>query len=399
MIDTGIDYTHPMFDEADDAEQADSASCASGTRGFPRLRRPTVQRPRCSNRPERYGVEFDQAEIDASLNGGPALAHKDCDGHGTHVAGSLAGGNRFAGGADAWVMGVAPEWDIIAVKMLDTPSTINYFTGPAGVHVGFDMRFRDAVLYCLRTAKALGKPIVINMSFGNTSEAGDGLDEEWIWIDERMDPAHAPDNLHFPSGAVVVKSSGNDGDASRRRVARIVVPAGGEITIPILLEDMRGALQTKFINCATIVFKPSMSFTFWYRRANPFTAVRFALRPPLRNSFTGDMSVGGNMDESYGIRVGPPAQLINIAPGPAAHRLFALHGGEPSVNHPDGGTIRRHSFAVSLQPRTSGGTVTYLTGTYEVRIRAPAGPSFSSCAGGRAGRRASSSHSGWPTPW
>ena len=370
VIDTGIDYTHPMFMKQI-APTKKTRILRIWDQGLLPAAAADCPGAALLESTERYGVEFDQAEIDAALAGGPALAHKDCIGHGTHVAGIAAGGNKFAVSADASVMGVAPEADIIAVKMLDTPNTINYFTGPAGVNVGFDMRFRDAVLYCLRTAKALGKPVVINMSFGNTSEAGDGLDEEAIWIDERMDPAHAADNLHFPNGAVIVKSSGNDGDAARRRVARIVVPAGGEVTVPIMLEDKRGALQTSFINCANIVFKPSMSFSLWYRRANPFSAVSFALRLPHRAVFTGDMSVGGNMDESYGIRVGPPAQLINIAPGPNAHRLFALHGGEPSVNHPDGGSVRRHSFSVSLQPRTSGGTVTYLEGTYEVRIKAP----------------------------
>lgn len=380
VIDTGIDFTHPIF-----MKQLTPTKQTRILRIWDQGLTPAVAAdcPDAALHPgERYGVEFDDTEINAALNGGPAIAHKDCIGHGTHVAGIAAGGNKFAGGADASVMGVAPEADIIAVKMLDTPNTIHYFTGPAGVEVGPDAQFRDAVLYCLRSAKTLGKPIVINMSFGSGSEAGDGLDEDAIWVDERLDPARAASNMQFPNGAIIVKSSGNDGDVMRRRLARIVIPAGGEVVMPIKLEDTRGATQTSFINCANVLFKPSISAIFWYRRANPFDAVRFSIRLPDRAAFTVDMAVGGNLNQSYGIRVGPPRQLINIAPGANAHKVFALHSGQPAVIHPDGGSVRRHSFFVSVSPRTSGGTVSYLLGTYEIKIRAPQGTElFLMCRG------------------
>ncbi|MEI9927554.1 MAG: S8 family serine peptidase [Sphingomonas sp.] len=74
---------------------------------------------------------FDAAAIEAALNGGAALAHRDCIGHGTHVAATAAGGVIFPSGGDARLVGVAPEADIIAVKALDVPRRIDYFTGPA----------------------------------------------------------------------------------------------------------------------------------------------------------------------------------------------------------------------------------------------------------------------------
>lgn len=382
VIDTGIDYTHPMFMKKMTAPK-ETRILRIWDQGLTPAVAADCPDAALTESTQRYGVEYDKGEIEAALNGGPALLHKDCIGHGTHVAGIAAGGNLFAGGADASVMGVAPEADIIAVKMLDIPETINYFTGPPGVNVGFDQRFKDAVLYCLRTARALGKPIVINMSFGSASEAGDALDEQAVWVDEVMDPAHAADDTHFPTGAVIVKSSGNDGDVSRRWVARIVVPAGGEVTVPIALEDKRGALQTKFVRCATTIFKPPMTLNFWYRRANPFGAVSFAVRLPHRAAFTGDMTVGGNLNESYGIRIGPPPLLVNIAPAPSAHAVFALHGGEPSVNHPDGGSVRRHSFFMALIARVSGGTVSYLEGVYEFKIKAPQGTELFLMCGGQ----------------
>ncbi|MEU6381489.1 S8 family serine peptidase [Streptomyces sp. NPDC046909] len=372
VIDTGIDYTHPMFmKRLVPTKQTrilriwDQGLTPAAATDCPALSLLAST--------QRYGVEYDDTEIEASLNGGPPLRHRDCDGHGTHVAGIAAGGNQFVAGADAAVMGVAPEADIIAVKMLDTPFPIHYFTGPPGVQVGPDDQFRDAILYCLRTARALGKSIVINMSFGSPLEPGDGLDADAVWVDERLDPAHAADPTHFPTGAIVVKSSGNHGDDSRRAVARIEVPASGEVTVPLLLTDTRGALQTKYTNCLPGLFKPPIGFRFWYRRANPFTAVSFAVRLPERAAFTGAMSVGGFLDEHYGIRVGPPRLLVNLAPAANAHHVVALHGGEPTVGHPDGGSLRRHSFDLNVFPRTSGGTISYLTGAYEVKITAPAG--------------------------
>src|SRR5439155_17034029 len=100
---------------------------------------------------DRYGVEFDRAQIEAALNGGDSLAHKDCDGHGTHVAGIAAGGTKTTSFSNARRVGVAPEADIIAVKFLDTPEKIFYRRpdGSVGAEVFEHPRFRDGVIYCL----------------------------------------------------------------------------------------------------------------------------------------------------------------------------------------------------------------------------------------------------------
>ena len=372
VLDTGIDYTHPMF-----MSQLTPSKQTRILRIWDLGLVPTAaaECPDASllGSAERYGVEYDGNEIDAALNGGPPLRHRDCDGHGTHTAGIAAGGNRFAGGADATRMGVAPQADIIAVKLLDLPDTIHFFTGAPNREVGPDTQFRDAVLYCLRTARSLSRPIVLNMSFGFDGKPGDGLDVEAELIDEMMDPAHAPDALHFPRGAVIVKSSGNEGDASDRAVARIVVPAGGEVTVPLVMRDTRGPDHTSLVNCTRTLFSPGIGVDFWYRRANPFTAVSFAVRLPDRAAFTSAMTVGGNFEETFGIRVGPPRVLVNVPDGPGVHTVIARHGGEPSVNHPSGGTVRRHNFSLNVFPRTSATTSMYLTGSYEVKIAGPPG--------------------------
>jgi subtilisin family serine protease len=372
VIDTGIDYQHPMFlsritpDKKTRILRIWDQGLTPGSLADCPV--PTLLLPGGT-----YGVEFDEAEIDSALNLAPRLDHKDCEGHGTHVAGIAAGGTVFGPGGDASKVGVAPEADIIVVKALDVPETIRFRTaaGFGGV-VDPDRRFTDALIYCLRTARALGKPVVVNQSFGNAHEAGDALDAYARFVDTTLDPTHVADDMHFPSGAVVVRACGNEGRAADRLAAHIVVPASGEVTIPLELKDTRVGTNTRFERCANNLVKPVIFVSFWYRRN--FDNVKFAVKLPHRSTFEGggDMGIGGNFDDGYLVRPGTPPKLVNVAIAANQHRVSASHNGEPPVPHP-GGSVRRHTFTLVVTPKVSSGNATYLEGIYEVRIRAPAG--------------------------
>jgi subtilisin family serine protease len=372
IIDTGIDFTHPMFMK--------QLVPTKETRIL-RIWDQGLVPASINDCPDvslligggRYGVEFKDVQINSALNGGSPIAHKDCEGHGTHVAGIAAGGAKFPAGGDASKVGLAPEADIIAVKLLDTPESIRFKlpAGGLGAEVDSTRRFRDAVLYCLRTARNLGKPIVINMSFGNKNEAGDGLDDDARWVDGLMDPARPPGSLNFPTGAIVVKAAGNDGTKTRRMVARIIVPPGGQVTIPFQLKDSRGAVNTRWKECGDKLHKPPIFVSFWYRRN--FDNVKFALRLPYQTTFSTDMGIGGKLDYGLRFKVGPPPSLSFVPISTNFHRVRAVHGVEPSVPHPAGGTVRRHEFSLIITPKVVTGTVTYLEGIYEVRVKAPPG--------------------------
>jgi subtilisin family serine protease len=375
VIDTGIDFTHPTF-MSQITPTKKTRIKRIWDQGLPPgsiAECPDVALLASANT---YGVEYKNDpppndQIDAALSGGPPVLHKDCEGHGTHVAAIAAGGVFFPAGGDAKFVGVAPEADIIAVKLLDVPDSIKFrLAAGFGAEVSFATRFRDAVIYCLRTARAMGKPVVINMSFGADSEAGDGLDDDARWVDARMDPAQPPGPLNFPTGAIVVKAAGNSGDAARQQVAKITVPAAGQITVPLELKDDRVGVNTKFKNCAETLHKQAVRADFWYRRN--FDVVRFALRLPNQAAFSADMGIGGFLDQSFILRFGPP-RIAFVASAANVHRVFASHGTEASVPHPAGGSLRRHDFDVILLPKVSAGTVTYAEGIYEVRIKAPAG--------------------------
>jgi subtilisin family serine protease len=374
VIDTGIDFTHPMFMSQLTATKV-TRILRIWDQGLPPAAVTDCPSVALLQSPHTYGVEFKPPAINAALNGGAPIAHKDCEGHGTHVAGIAAGGAKFPvglAGANADRVGVAPEADIIAVKYLDTPDTIKYRTAAGfGGIVEWDDRFRDAVLYCLRTARAEGKPVVINMSFGASALPGDALDDDARWVDKIMDPAQPAGPLNFPQGAIIVKSSGNDGDVADRQVARIVFPSGApsSITIPLALTDNHGIIHTRFKNCANQLHNPPLSATFWYRRN--FDHVKFAVKLPHRTTFEPDMGVGGNFDHGFILRPGPSPTLVFVPIAANHHEVSFVHGGDPAVSHPSGGTVRRHQASLTVTPKVSGGAVSYLEGIYEVRITAP----------------------------
>jgi subtilisin family serine protease len=383
VIDTGIDYTHPAFMSQLTPtkksrilkiwDQGLVATAAADSPGAALL----------GSNPLTYGVEYDNispnTEIDTALNGGASLLHKDCSGHGTHVAAIAAGGTKFPSSGDAEKVGVALEADIIAVKLLDVPKEIRYGTATAhGVPVYPSQRFHDAILYCLRTARALAKPIVINMSFGSIWEPGDGLDDDAEFIDDLMNPAHSADDTHFPSGAVIVKSAGNSGRASRRQTAKFTIPAGG-LTVPIELKDTRSGLGDKWktelspgSGCARRTHAPALGVIFWYRRTTPATAVKFAVRLPHQTTFSADQEVGGRFHTSF--RVSPPWPFTTTLHPVATnrHTVDLYHEDNPPEIRP-AGTVRRQRVRMLLKPKQVGTNVFYISGIYEVKITAPAG--------------------------
>lgn len=147
IIDSGIDYTHPDFRNEDGTTRI--AALWDQTAG------------------DLGGVLYTREQINAALGGerireGAGLAPEaDLSGHGTHVAGIAAGNGRASGGR---YRGVAYESDLLVVKLGGTqadpfPQTTNLMA---------------AVDFCVRYAAAEGKPLAINLSFGNNEGAHDG---------------------------------------------------------------------------------------------------------------------------------------------------------------------------------------------------------------------------------
>jgi len=386
IIDSGIDYKHPMFMSQLTPEKK-TRILRIWDQGLVPL-----SMAECPTIPlflpgTTYGVEYKDTDINKELNNVTprrAIRHRDCDGHGTHVAGIAAGGPLFPAlsgdptlGGDATKVGVAPEASIIAVKFLDNPEKIFYRIAPGateGAEVDWPFRFKDAVLYCLRQARTpeIDKPIVINMSFGDGSMPGDALDGDAQFIDQIMDPNAAAGPLNFPRGAVIVKSAGNDGNnIEERLIAEITVPLGGVIIVPFELTDDRIGDNDTWKECGKNLHKPNVGVHFWYRRTPAPLAVQFALSLPFGTGFGSDVAMGGTLHIGFRPIGGAPPQTIATAASSAVHTANIKHEDPLAVRHPDGGFVHRHYANFYVEPKVSGGTVSYHPGIYEIRIKAP----------------------------
>ncbi|MFC5529078.1 S8 family peptidase [Cohnella yongneupensis] len=125
------------------------------------------------------GVDFGHPDLRHSLERGINLLHRmelpqDDNGHGTHIAGTIAAANQHQG-----MIGVAPRAQIHPIKAFD-------YNGTAYVS--------DIILgieWCVRNGID-----VVNMSFG---------------MKTRSRSLYAAVNSAFRSGVLIVASSGNDG--------------------------------------------------------------------------------------------------------------------------------------------------------------------------------------------
>ena len=145
-----------------------------------------------------FGAYYSRSDIDAALAAGGSLLTGDGHGHGTHVTGTAAGngletGNGVPAGTFA---GVAPEADLLAVRVFDDTGT---FCAQCDLTA--------AVQFISETAAAAGKPWVGNMSLGTDIGAHDGTDPDERTIDAAVGPGRP--------GAQVAIAAGNSGGRDR----------------------------------------------------------------------------------------------------------------------------------------------------------------------------------------
>lgn len=161
IIDSGIDYANPVFRNPD------------GSTRILRLWDQTI--PSSTPESELPGTIYTDTEINEALNAAtPAqrfslVPSRDTSGHGTHVAGIMAG-NFAENPADN--LGIATRSQLIVVKLNTTIN--NGFPRTTELMRGLD--------YLYRTALEFRRPISINLSFGNSYGPHDGtsLIEQFI---------------------------------------------------------------------------------------------------------------------------------------------------------------------------------------------------------------------------
>lgn len=192
IIDTGIDYTNPIFQYAD------------GTTRIAVIWDQTIQG---TNLPSGffYGTEYTREQINLALqseNPYELVPSKDEFGHGTMVAGIAGGKEDLANN----FYGVAPEAEFVVVRLKPAKKYIkDFFCVPEGA-IGYqenDVAY--ALNYVLDRSSSYRKPIAICISVDTSEGSHDG---RGTFLDDFSLAAALP-------GVAITVGSGNEGNSRR----------------------------------------------------------------------------------------------------------------------------------------------------------------------------------------
>lgn len=201
-VDSGIDYSHPDFRNQD------------GTTRILRLWDQSIS----GNPPKGYviGTEYTSEQINTALAAETKaereriVPSRDLSGHGTGVMGIAAGNGRASDGV---YRGVAYESDLIVVKL--GVSREEGFPRTTELLQGID--------YVLRQAVALGKPVALNLSFGNNygSHSGESLLESYL------------DGAANLGRSVICVGTGNEGNGALHTSGRLSKRENQEVALNV----------------------------------------------------------------------------------------------------------------------------------------------------------------------
>lgn len=196
VIDSGIDYRHQEFLNPDGTSRIlylwDQMAAGPPPEGY------------------RIGREFTQEDLNQSLAEGGAAVTVDTTGHGTAVA-AIAAGNS----------GVAYDSELIVVR-LGQPKTESF---PRTTEL------MQAINYVIEKAVEIGRPVAINLSFGNTygSHAGNSLVETYL------------DDMSNYWKSVLVIGTGNEGNAAGH--TEEILQMGRDTEVPFLIQNYETSLN------------------------------------------------------------------------------------------------------------------------------------------------------------
>lgn len=262
LVDSGVDYRHPAFLTAD------------GKSRILRLWDQSIP----GNPPEGYatGTEYTNEEINEALSlsvqeGRRLVPSEDGSGHGTAVLGVAAGSDFSRGAVNR---GVAYESDLLVVKM-GIPRQ-DSFPRTTELMQGVD--------YLVRQAIRLGRPIALNLSFGNNygSHRGDSLLETYL------------DNVSGMGKNVICVGMGNNGNDA--------LHTGGMLS--------PGEIQE--IELGVGAFEPTLNVQLW-------------------KNYEDEMEI--YLEHPAGERVGPLFETLGAQRWQAGNTELLIYYGKPAPYH------------------------------------------------------------------
>lgn len=161
LVDTGIDFTHEAFINADGSSRIvalwdQTIQDGQGTEQFP------------------YGREFTKEDLSQALTmEDPFLAvpSRDEVGHGTFLSG-VAAGNEMP---EKNFSGVAPLAELAVVKCKEAKQAYrDYYGVPEGVHAYQENDILAGIAFLMKTAEQRNRPVVIFLGMGTNMGSHDG---------------------------------------------------------------------------------------------------------------------------------------------------------------------------------------------------------------------------------
>ena len=161
FVDTGIDYTNPVFLKEDGTTKIAAIWDQTIDSGpYPELRYTAY-----------YGTEYTAEQINQALTSTDPLAvvpSMDVNGHGTMLAGIAAGSenrsNRF--------MGVVPDAELLIVKLKQAKKNLtDFYHIPPDVDCYQETDINWGVQYLINTADKLKRPLVVCLAVGTSQGA------------------------------------------------------------------------------------------------------------------------------------------------------------------------------------------------------------------------------------
>jgi subtilisin family serine protease len=234
IIDTGIDYTNPVFRREDGTTRIISIwdQSIDSNDAYPQVVSPAF-----------YGTEYTAEQINQALQSENPLQivpSMDTNGHGTSLAGIAAGSVN----QDAGFSGVVPEAELIVVKLKDAkPFYYNFFLIPENATAYQENDILWGIQYLVDSARSLRRPIAICISLGSSmgSHSSFGSLETMTSI--------AGD---FPSVAISV-SAGNEGNA-RRHFYSALDPKGPPVIVDLNVAEGESGFTMEFWGNPPVIY-------------------------------------------------------------------------------------------------------------------------------------------------
>ena len=219
IIDTGIDYTNPIFRNEDGSSRIlaiwdQTIQTGTPPAGF------------------QYGSEYTRQEIDQALQAEDPFSvvpSRDENGHGTALAG-VAAGSRVRGGLSYF--GAAPEADIVVVKLKECKQYFrDFYMIPQDVPAFQENDIMLAVQYADSFTDTFRRPVVICLGLGTNSGDHTGSSALSRYLEL----------VAVKRSRAVVVGGGNEGNAAHHYYGNLNQRAADSNSVPVEIRVEQGA--------------------------------------------------------------------------------------------------------------------------------------------------------------